>query len=564
MIVGNPIKNLFSGNMQWLENKQSTILSAASIISAATIVSALSGIIIKRILLHKFSDTIQAQEALEAFWIAFQVPDLLFQLIVVGAFSAAFIPIFTRVRNKNEATAFKMSSILLNIVLMAFVFLGCIVFVFAREITEFRTGAQITTEQIDIIVNLTRLMLFAQFFFAVSNFFTGILQSYHRFIIPALASILYNIGILIGVYFFSESMGIYAAGAGVLIGAFLHMLIQIPLILKMGFRYQPALNFKFDGVSDFFTLIPPRMLSIGAYEFRKLLLGFFTTSIGNLSFLVMYLAVNLMVIPIRFFGTPIGQAALPFLSEESDRHELKRYKSLVVQSLNQIAFLTLPASVLLLLLRVPVVRLVYGVDNFTWPSTILTSQLVGIIAISITVQALVQLLIRAFYALRDTRTPLLITVLDFVFYLVLGAFFVFYLNWGVIGIAVATTLTAFFEFGLFIYFLHRKVVDLFDREFWIPQLKIVTASFIMAVLTYLPFKIFDELVFNTSRTIELIGLTVSTATIGMLVYVYIGALLEIKELQLIRSIFQRFNTTGKNLSKTPEVVVENSGEDSNV
>jgi len=564
MIGGISISRFFSKNMQWLDNKQSNILSAASIISAATIVSAISGIIIKRILLDQFSGTLEAQESLEAFWIAFQIPDLLFQLIVVGAFSAAFIPVFTRVRSSNEAAAFKMSSILLNLVLISFVALGTVLFIFAREITVLRTGTQITPEQIDIIVNLTRLMIFAQFFFAISNFFTGILQSYHRFIVPALASILYNIGILIGVYFLSDMMGIYAAGIGVLIGAFLHMLVQIPVVLRMGFRYQPAISLKFDGVSEFFGLIPPRILSIGAYEFRKLVLGFFTTSIGNLSFLVMYLAVNLMVIPIRFFGTPIGQAALPFLSEESDKKELQRYKSLLIQSLNQIAFLTMPASILLLLLRVPVVRLVYGVNDFTWPATLLTSRLVGIIALSITAQALVQLLIRAFYALKDTRTPLLVTAIDFLLYLVLCSIFVFYYGWGVTGIAIATTITAFTEFGLFLFFLNHKVKNLLTTEFWIPQLKIITASFVMAVLTYLPFRILDVLVFDTTRTIELIGLTVSTATIGLLSYIYIGALLEIKELSILKTIAQKFHTSGKNLSKNPEVVVETSGEDSNV
>ena len=425
-----------------------------------------------------------------------------------------------------------MTSHTMTILLLVFIVVSIFVAYFAHPLTAWRTGDQFTPAQVDIAAKLTTTPVDSTTFFAVSNFLTGMLQAYQRFIIPALAPVLYNLGILIGVFLFSHRFGIYSAGIGVIIGAFLHMAIQIPLVFKLGYRYTFSFNIKFDGIKEFFRMMPPRVMAIGASQFRNILLGFFTTSLGNLSFFMMQLALSLMVIPIRFFGIPISQASLPFLSEYSSTQDREKFKDLVLQSLHQISFLTFPASILLLILRVPVVRLVFGAANFPWENTLLTSRLVAIVALSIAAQALTQLLIRAFYALHDTRTPLYVAVTDLIFYLVICALLVFYTPYGVYGIALATTLTAVVEFLLFLYLLNRKVHGFMHRSFWIPQLKIIVASFFMAVFIYLPFKILDEVVFNTTRTIELIGLTVSTGTIGMLVYAYFALLFDIKELTL--------------------------------
>ncbi len=550
------LPTLFSNNTKWLEQQQTSILSAAAIISVASIVSAFSGLLIKRVLIAHFFDTIASQEALEAFWVAFQIPDMMFQLIVLGALSAAFIPIFTSKKKTDPEEAFIMSSIMMNVLLAIFFFFFVIVFIFARQITILRTGVQFTPEQITIVTNLTRIMLFAQFFFAISNFMTGILQSFQRFILPAFAPVFYNIGILIGVYLLSDHFGIYAAGIGVVIGAALHMAVQFPLVLKLGFKYRFSFNLRYHGIREFFKLMPPRVFSIGANEIRKLVLGFFATSLGNLSFFTMQLALTLMAIPIRFFGVPISQASLPFLSEESSTHDYQKFKGLVLQSLHQIAFLTLPASVLLLILRVPVVRLIFGTFNFPWSATVTTSRLVAIIAISIPAQALVQLLIRAFYALKDTKTPLYIAVGDVILYVAMTAGFVYFTNLGVYGIAIATTITALIELFLFLLLLNRKITGFASQDFLIPQLKILVAGFFMAVFLYLPFRILDEVIFDTTRTIELIALTITTSTIGMLVYIYFAMLFDIKELTILTKLIYTFDKWRGTLAKSKEVLIE--------
>ncbi len=551
----------FTGNGNWLEKQQNSILSAAAIITVANVLSSISGLIRERVLISEFFSTATSQQAYEAFQVAFQIPDMMFQLIILGAVSAAFIPVFTNLKkNKNEATAFGMTSVTMTILLIIFMAVSLVVAYFAHPLTAWRTGNEFTQAQINITATLTQIMLAAQLFFAVSNFLTGMLQAYQRFIIPAIAPVLYNLGILIGVFLFSSQIGIYSAGVGVIIGAFIHMIIQLPLAVKLGFRFKPSLSLSYPGVKQFFSLMPARILTVSITELQNLSLGFFATSLGNLSFVVIRLALRLMTIPIRLFGVPISQASLPFLSAESTNESLSRFTSLVLKSLHQISFLAYPASVLILILRVPFVRLIFGTSNFPWSTTITTGKVVAIIAVSIGAQAMVQLLIRAFHALKDTHTPFFITLATALIYLLGSWYFVFNTSWGVMGIAISTSIAAFIELLLCIFLLRKKLPKLVTSAFWIPQLKMLAASFFMAVFLYLPFKILDELVFNTTKTIELIGLTITTGTIGSLVYIYFSALFEVKELGLFNDLFTKFGPWRKSLEKTKEVLVETSVE----
>lgn len=550
------LHQLIQSPTTWLEKQQNSILSAAAVITTAYIISSLSGLIRQRLLLGTYFDTEQLQLAYEAFLVAFQIPDFIFQLLIMGALSAAFIPIFSTHKKTNPQQAFEMSSIMMNVLLLAFVVFGGVVFVFAKPLTMLLTGTKFTPEQVQTAANLTRIMIGAQFFFAVSNFMTGILQSYQRFIIPSLAPILYNLGIVLGVFFLSPMFGIYAAGIGVIIGAFLHMIIQLPWVLKLGFRYKFSFNLDYPGIVEFLLLMPPRTFSIAISEFRKFSLTFFATSLGNLSLVIMQLALTIMTIPIRFFGVPISQASLPFLTEETAESDKERFRTLVLQSLHQIAFFTFPMAVLILILRVPIVRITFGTDNFPWWATLSTGRVLALLSISIAAQAMVHLLLRAFYALKDTLTPFIIAVVDLLLYLGLSSVLVFWFKLDVLGLAIATTVSAIVELFLFLILLELKVKGFMGKAFWIPQLKMVVASFLMAVFLYLPFKILDELVFDTTRTIELITLAISTGTIGMLVYLYFAALFDIHELQMVLRLLNKFGGWQAPLRKSPEVLVD--------
>ncbi len=555
------ISKLLANNTKWLEKQQTSINSAAAIIAFANAFSIVFGLVRTRTILSFFPEDI-----VTAWSLAFQIPDLLFQFLVLGALSASFIPIFLSVkRDHDKESAFKMSGIVLNILLVLFTLFSIVVFIFAEPITLKRIGDEITASQIPVIVNLTRIMLFAQILFTISNVMTGILQSYKRFIIPSLAPIAYNLGIIVGVVTLYGKIGIYSAGVGVIIGAFFHMLLQIPLAVKLGFKPTFSLNIKHPGVTKLLLLSPARLITIGITQLQNLALAYFATSISSLSYLYIYYATTLSVFPIRMFGVPLSQAALPFLSQYSKNNELAKFRDIILQSLHQISFLAMPTSVLLLILRVPIVRLAYGTSNFTWTSTVSTGKVLAILAISITAQSMVQLLVRGFHALKDTNTPLIVSAVFVSLYLCGSYFVVNYTEFGVTGLAIVSALSFLIELLLFIILLNRKIPQLISKKMYIPQFKMLLASFFMAVFLYLPFRIFDELIFDTTKTIELIGLTITTGTIGMLVYIYFAALFEIRELELITKTLESFSRKWKlNIGKTQEFMVETSVDNENI
>jgi putative peptidoglycan lipid II flippase len=543
----------------WFEQKQTTILSAALVITVANIAASFSGLLRSRLLISRFFDTPISREQYEAFLVAFQLPDIIYQLIILGALSAAFIPLFSQLKKqKDDAAAFQFTNIVMNILLLAFLVFGSIVFIFAEPLTLWRTGANFTSEQVAIVVNLTRIMLVAQLFFAISNFFTGMLQSAKRFIVPALAPIIYNLSIVAGTYLFYHQFGIYAAGIGVLLGAFLHMAIQYPSIKHLKYRYRLSFNINFPKVKTLFKLMPPRLLTIGVDEFQVLSLGFFATQIGNLSFVIINYASSIITLPIRFFGVPIAQATLPFLSNQSGEEDRETFRMMMVQSLNQVSFLAIPASVLILILRVPIVRLIYGAKNFPWDTTIQMGRVVAILALAISVRAITPLLMRGFHALNNTAKPFMISLVSTLVF-ISGCMLITFSHSPdrLYGLAIIITVVAILEGALQLILLHRFVGKIFRKGLVYPQLKILAAGLLMAISLYIPFKLLDQVVFDTTRALPLLLLTAVTAAIGLAIYIGFCALLRLKELTLLtRAIvkFKKNNSATKTNSSLENIV----------
>ncbi|MDO5561936.1 MAG: lipid II flippase MurJ, partial [bacterium] len=506
-----------------------------------------------RLMLAKFAASETLLQSYDAFRVAFQVPDLIYQLVILGALSASFVPIFTVLKKKSQEEAFKMVNVAMNWLLLFFIFVSILVIIFAPQITHWRIGEAYTAEQINIVINLTRIMMAAQLFFAVSSFFSGMLQSYQRFIVPALVPLLYNGGIVIGTYIFFPYFGIYAAGIGVVLGAFLHMLLQLPFITKLDWHYRFIWDTKTPGVKKLFSMMPARALTLGMSEVQNFGLSYFVTSIAGIGYTIIVLARNLVIMPIRFIGVPIGQASLPFLSDLSDEENILRFKKIVLQSLNQIAYLACPLAILLLILRIPAVRLAFGTRNFSWELTVLVGRMVAIMAVSIPAQAMFHLLVRSFHALRDTVTPFIISVATTVVFFVGAALSIQMPENQLFGIAATISITAILETVLYMIFLNHKLKKLFDFNFLLTQGKIYIITFVTGVALYIPFKLLDNLVFNTSRVVPLLMLTFITAVVGLSVYILLSKLFKIEEMKIVANLFE--NLIHHNKKTVPKLVL---------
>lgn len=545
------MKNFLRNGRLIFSRKQANILSAATVIMVAVAMSRLLGLFRDRLLAGTFFGGREWQ--LDVYFAAFRIPDMIFQLLVLGALSAAFIPVFSRYLEKKEGEAYYLSSSVINFLLIFFILLSTLVFIFAEPLVRIIAPAFDPVEM-SLMVNLTRIMLLAQLFFCFSNFLTGVIQSHQRFLVPALSPVAYNLGIIFGIVVLSRWLGIYGPTVGVVLGAFLHLIIQLPLALKLGFRYSFVFDWHHPGVRQVARLMLPRTLALAVNQIELTVAVFLATSLAAGSLSIFYFAQHLMNLPIGLFGITIGQAALPTLSRESREEGFEKFKKTFLSSFNQILYLALPASAILLVLRIPAVRIVFGAASFPWRATLLTSRVLAIFSISIFAQAVIQLLVRGFYALHDTRTPFWIGALAVLTNVSLSFLFIFRLNLGILGLAWATTLASFLQLGLLLIFLNRAIGGFDKKEFFIPPIKMGVATILTAVALWVPMRFLDKFILDTTRTINLVILTIIATLSGMMVYFFLSYVLKIAELKLFVSLVKRLGRWQEVLKSSEELI----------
>ncbi|MBI4034923.1 MAG: murein biosynthesis integral membrane protein MurJ [Candidatus Chisholmbacteria bacterium] len=548
------VNQLFKTGNALFTRQQTHILSAAAVITASSFLSSIFGLIKTRLLLQHFSATPQLKATLDAYWVALRLPEFIFQLLIIGALSAAFIPVFSKYWQKNPREAYHISSSVMNLILLIFTFLSSVIFIFARQFNDAITSIQFTSQQLTLATNLTRIMLLAQLFFAVSNFLTGIIQAQQRFLIPALSPIAYNLGIIAGILFLTPFVGIYAAAIGVVFGAFLHLLLQLPLALKLGFTYHPIIDLKHPGVKDMSRLMPPRTLAISVSQLELSSLVYFATALSAGSLTILQISQQLLLAPIRMFSVPIGQASLPFLAKETASGKLDEFKRTFLNSFHQILYLTLPAGMLLLILRIPLVRIIYGSRQFPWATTLITGKTVAILSLALFAHGIIHLLVRAFYALHNTKTPFLIALVSFIINLLLAFLAVFRLNLGILGLAASLTISTLIQAFLLLLSLNRQLGGLgLKHLFWSPA-KMLFATIVMGLFLWLPMRLLDQFVFDTTRVLNLLSLTAIVSFIGLAVYLSLSFLLKIEELTVFLSLLKRLGNWQQVLEASEEVI----------
>lgn len=545
------VRNFWRNGRLIFSRKQANILSAATVIMAAVAMSRLLGLFRDRLLAGAFFSGREWQ--LDVYFAAFRIPDMIFQLLVLGALSAAFIPVFSRYLEKREEEAYYLSSSVINFLLIFFVLVSLIVFALAEPLARLITH-DFSSIEIDLMVSLTRIMLLAQLFFCLSNFLTGVIQSHQRFLVPALSPVAYNLGIIFGIVVLGRWLGIYGPTIGVVIGAFLHLVIQLPLALRLGLRYSFVFDWRHPGVRQVARLMLPRTLALAVSQIELTVAVFLATSLAAGSLSIFYFAQHLMNLPIGLFGIPIGQAALPTLSRESSGKGFEKFKKTFLSSFNQILYLALPASAILLVLRIPAVRIVFGAASFPWKATLLTGRVLAIFSLSIFAQAVVQLLVRGFYALHDTKTPFWIGALAVLTNVILSFFFIFKLDFGILGLAWATTLASFLQTGLLLVFLNRAIGGFDKKAFFIPLIKMGIATALTAVALWVPMRLLDRFILDTTRTINLVILTVIATFSGMGVYLVLSYFLKIAELKSFISLAKRLGRWQEVLEESEEII----------
>ncbi len=496
-------------------HKQNSILSASIVLAITFSFSALLGFLRSRFLYaHFFGCCVQELDVYNA---AFRLPDLIFKLLVTGALSASFIPVFSSYLSKDEAAANRLASSVVNFLSLIFIGLSLLVVVFTRPLSHFIAGG-FNSAQVDLMVNLTRILLIGQVFFLISNFVTGILQVHQSFLIPALSPIVYNLAIIASIFLLAPSMGIYGVVYGVVIGAFLHLAIQIPIVRKIGFKYSFSIS-ELKGVKEIIKLMIPQTLSLGLGEIENTVTLYFATTLVSGSISLFNLAFQVMYLPSRIFGTTVGQASLPSLSRNIAQNELSQFRATVNKTILQSLFIALPITALIIVHRVPIVRIIFGAHNFPWFATLTTAKILVLLTPAIITQAIIQILIRSFYAMHNTKIPLYIAILSLVTTIVTSYYFITMTSLGVAGLAISDSIGNVVQcLGLILLFSH--IVDgNFLAITFKKSLKLFAGFLAMIITMWATNRLLDSFFLDTTRTFFLLMLFILSSLIGCITYI---------------------------------------------
>ncbi len=459
---------------------QGTVTAAASIVIIGFLGSRALGLLRS----VAIADAFGTDPELDAYWVAFRLPDLVFQVLAGATLSAAFIPTFSGIALRGgEAAAWRLASSVLNLVALATLAMAALAFIFAPLIVPLLApglgeGSGRQDELHGLAIELTRLMLLSPILFGVSGMATGMLHARQRFWAPALAPMIYNASIIFGAVALAPSFGVQGLAAGVLIGAGGHLLVQLPALRSAGMRWGPTFDVGSEGVREVGRLMGPRVLGLAAGQVNLVVIIFFASFVSDGAVSAVNYAFLMMMLPVGIAGMAISTAIFPTLAQQAAAQQLNALRRSIVDSLRIILFLSVPASAGLLLLAQPAVRLLFQRGAFDAASTDLVVDALMLFALGVFAHAGIEILSRGFYALSDTRTPVQFAVLAMLANLALCAAFV--APFGVRGLAAAGSLAAIAEFTLLLRALQSRLGGLDGGGLRRSSVQTILATVVMA------------------------------------------------------------------------------------
>ncbi|MDD2354120.1 MAG: murein biosynthesis integral membrane protein MurJ [Patescibacteria group bacterium] len=513
------LKQIFSKSID-------NITLAAALVATSSLLSRVLGVLRDRILAGAFG----AGVALDNYYAAFRIPDLIFNLVVLGALSAGFIPVFTNLIKKRKEQkgknneAWRLVNNLLNSLLILLTLLSVAGIIFSDNLTRLITPG-FELEQQQEVAALTRIMFLSPIFLGLSGIMGGVLQSFKRFLVYSLTPIFYNLGIIIGALYFVNIWGLAGLAWGVVLGSFLHFVIQLPTVYNLGFRYRAIISWRDKSIRKIAVMMVPRTMSLAISQINLVVITVIASSLESGSLTAFNFANNLQAFPVGIFGISFAIAAFPVLAENANNYQ--KLTSNFSKTMRRILFFVVPATVLIVALRAQIVRVVLGTGNFDWRSTFMTMDALGFFALSLFAQATIPLLTRMYYAKHNSKTPFYFGLISIAVNIILSV--CFGKSMGVAGLALAFSIANIINFILLWAWLYVKVGALDFSRIILSFLKFsfaaVGAGLATQISKFLVWPLIDMTTF-----IGVFSQLLFSSLVGLLVYLLFCYLLESEEL----------------------------------
>jgi len=540
-------KKLFNLNTEF-----KTIAGSALVISFATLLSRIVGLLRDRVLAHYFG----AGPILDAYYAAFKIPDLIYNLLVVGALSAGFIPVFSKLFHQNETdkkSAWDLTNNVINIMSVLMLTLGLLGVIFTPWLAPLIAPGFDTAGQ-TMVTSLMRIMFLSPIIFGLSMVFGGVLQSLRRFFLFSFAPIFYNLGIIFGAVYLTKFFGYTALAIGVVLGAFLHMSIQYYGAYQAGFRFKKIFNLKDKETRLIGKLMIPRTAGLAIAQVDLIVIAILASWLPSGSLSVYTFANNLQAVPIGLIGIPFALAVFPILSRLASENNLESFSNQYMAVARQIIFLIVPSIVVLITLNTQIVRLVLGSGSFDWQDTITTSNTLACFSLGLLAQSLIPLLARAFYSLSNTKTPFIIGLIAEV--VTITSALILMRSYGVYGLALASVIGSTLNMLLLFIILRLNLKNFNFNKLFYFLAKTITAASLTYFIIFYSSNILEN-VFDQTRFYGVFFQFLISACFGLLSY---GVLCYLFRIQEINNLIQTLKKQWLKIFNVPSEEIINPNE----
>ena len=519
------------------------LAKSASVVGVATLTSRLLGLIRDQILAYLFG----AGNAMDAYNVAYRVPNLMRELFAEGAMSAAFVPTFMRqLTLKGKVEAWHVGNQLINALLVVTITLVALGILFAEPLVQLLAGSYAKVPgKLELTISLTRLMLPFLTLVAIAAALMGMLNSLNRFFIPALSPAMFNVGIILSALFLVPIMPglgfdpILAIAAGVLLGGLGQLALQVPPLYRQGYRYRPELNPSDPGLREILRLIGPGTLAGAAVQISLLVNMVLATGEGTGAVSWLGYAFRVMYLPIGLFGVSIATAALPTVSRQAAKNELSGIRQTVSRALRLMLMFQVPATVGLIVLAKPIIELIFERGNFLPSDTTSTAAALLFYAPGLIGYSAVRILVPCFYALRNSLTPAFVSMgvvgLNIVLNLILVQLI------GYRGLALGTSIAALTNAFVLLALLRRHLNGLDLDRILISFVKISVAAMAMGLCALTVHEWLSNLRPDDISSITRLARVFTSIAASLIVLVASARFLRIKEFAQVRQqVFGRW------------------------
>jgi putative peptidoglycan lipid II flippase len=518
------------------------IAKAAVVVGGATLLSRIFGFIRDMVVAQLFG----AGMASDAFFVAFRIPNLLRRLVGEGSLTASFIPVYSEyIAQKTKEEGNELVQISFSVLSVFLILITTLGIAFSPWIVKIMAyGFSEDPEKLHLTVFLTRIMFPYIFFIGFVALAMGILNSWKHFAAPALAPVLLNLSIIACALIFAHRLKnpVTALAWGVLLGGFVQLIFQFPFLYRRGIRFRWRFNLRHPGVRRIGALMFPSVLGLAVTQLNVLVSTFLASYLpeGSVSFL--YYADRLLEFPMGIFAIAIATAVLPAMSELSAKRDLRGLQETLSFALRLVFFVTLPAMIGLIVLRIPIINLLFQRGAFDARSAEMTAQALFYYALGLAAFAGVRIIVPAFYSLQDTKTPVKVAFIALLANAALGAVLMGPLLHG--GLALSTSLAAGLNFLLLVILLKKKLGRFGAKRILRSFLKSLLASIAMGIIAYV--LCFPGPWNAPGVTAEKILLLAEAIFAGIVVYFGVCYLLRSEELRAVmKSIQERFKNKYK-------------------